>query len=85
MRHEPNIAKPVAEMSDEEFDAWMATLPPAPGIRHIDDGDDEDDARALADLEEGRVQSHAVVGKWLLTAGKPGWKPFKDWLANQDD
>ncbi len=87
MTHAAKIAKPVAEMSDDEFDAYMATLPPAPGIRHVDDleADAEDDARALADLAAGRVYPHAIVGEWLSTWGKPGRKPFKEWLAQRHD
>ncbi len=76
--------KPVADMSADEFDAWMSTLPPAPGIRHIDEDDAEDDARALADFEAGRFHDHAVVGQWLKTWGRPDHKPFKEWLADQD-
>ena len=71
-------------MSDEEFDTWMATIPPAPGILHVDDEDPEGDARALADVEAGRLHDHAVVSRWLLTWGQPDRKPFKDWLADQD-
>ena len=84
MTHVAKIAKPAAEMSEDEFDAWMEALPPAPGIRHVDDGDDEeDDAAALADLAAGRCYDHAIVGRWLLTAGEPDWKPFEEWLAEQ--
>ncbi len=82
MKHEPVIAKPIAEMPENELGAWMLSLPPAPGIRHIDDA--EDDARALEDLAAGRVHDHAVVARWLLTAGDSDWKPFREWLAGQD-
>lgn len=76
--------KPVAEMSDEEFGRWMETLPIAPGIRHIDDVDADSEARALADFEAGRFHDHAVVSQWFGTFGKPGYKPFKEWLAERD-
>ena len=80
------MAKPVAEMSEDEFDAWMSALPPAPGIRHVDDldADAEDDALALEDLAASRCYDHAIVGRWLLTAGEADWKPFGEWLADQD-
>jgi acyl-CoA synthetase (NDP forming) len=88
MTHAAKIAKPVAEMSEDEFDAWMEALPPPPGIKHVDDDDEdadaEDDASAMADLAAGRCHDHAVVGQWLQTWGMPDWKPFKDWLAEQD-
>lgn len=77
-------SKPVAEMSDEEFDRWMETLPIPPGIRHVDDDDAESEARALADFEAGRYHDHAVVSQWFMTWGKPGYKPFEEWLAARD-
>ena len=70
--------KPVADLSDEEFDTYMARFPPAPGIRHVDDQDDDGDAAA------GPVYGHDLVSRWLRTAGRADWKPFKDWLADQD-
>ena len=76
--------KPVADMSDTELDAWMATIPPPPGIRDIDDPDTEDYERAMADLAAGRVYPHALVSRWLKTWGQPDRKPFKEWLADQD-
>lgn len=76
--------KAVADMSEDEFTAWLEALPPAPGIRHIDDVDPEDDARAMADFRAGRFYDHATVGRWLLTVGKPGFVRFEDWLAKQD-
>lgn len=84
MTHPAKIAKPVAEMSEDEFDAWMEALPPAPGIFHVDDDDPEEDARVEADIAAGRVYPHAIVGEWLKTAGAPDWKPFKEWLATRD-
>lgn len=75
---------PVADMSEDELTAWLSTLPPAPGIRHVDDDDDEDDARAMADFAAGRCHDHAVVGRWLKTWGQPDQKPFREWLADQD-
>ncbi len=33
------------------------------------------DARALADLEAGRVISHEAMKAWLLSWGKPGELP----------
>ena len=72
--------------SDEaaRIDALLSSLPPAPGIRHIDDIDAEQDARAMADVAAGRCYPHEVVGRWLMTWGEPDQKPFKDWLAEQD-
>ncbi|HEX8389637.1 MAG TPA: hypothetical protein VF636_11500 [Sphingomonas sp.] len=69
--------KAVADLSDEEFDSYMMRFPPAPGIVHVDD-DAEDD------VSTGRVFEHALVSRWLRTAGRPDWRPFKDWLADQD-
>lgn len=39
------------------------------------------DARAEADVAAGRVHSHEIVKEWLMTWGKPGRLPFRDWLA----
>ncbi|WP_236552974.1 hypothetical protein [Sphingomonas sp. 8AM] len=41
-------------------------------------------ARAEADVAAGRVHSHAIVGEWLKTWGKPGRLPVKEWLARRD-
>ena len=76
--------KPVAEMTDDEFDSYMACFPPCPGILHIDDEDPKGDAAVEADIAAGRVYDHAIFGQWLLTWGKPGRKPFKEWLADQN-
>ncbi len=75
---------PVADMSEDELTAWLDTLPPAPGIRHIDDPDTESEELAFADFEAGRFHEHAVVSRWLRTCGSAGYKPFKEWLAEQD-
>ena len=42
------------------------------------------DARAEADIRAGRVHSHAIVGEWLMTWGKPGRLPFREWLAQRN-
>ncbi len=42
------------------------------------------DAQAEADIRAGRVHSHAIVGEWSMTWGKPGRLPFKDWLAQRN-
>ena len=84
MKHEPNIAKPAAGMSDEEFEARMAMIPPAPGLPSTDAEIAAALARAEADIVAGRVYPHAVVAQWLLTWGQPGRKPFKEWLADQN-
>jgi hypothetical protein len=85
MTHAAKIAKPVAEMSEDEFTDWLCALPPPPGLPATEDEVAASDARALADLATGRVYPHAVVAEWLLTWGKPGRKPFKDWLAERHD
>lgn len=77
-----HVATSVADMSDVEFDAYMATLPPCPGILHVDDDDPEEDARIEADIAAGRFHPHEVVGRWLDTWGKPGRLPFKEWLKS---
>ncbi|WP_246347096.1 hypothetical protein [Sphingomonas jinjuensis] len=86
MKHEANMAKPISEMSDEEFDAWISSLPPAPGIPSIDDEEDfnRSIARARADVAAGRVYPHAIVGEWLSTWGDDDFLPFEDWLASRD-
>lgn len=38
-------------------------------------------AKAMYAAEEG--VEHGVVGQWLLTWGKPEFKDFPEWLANQ--
>ncbi len=83
MTHAAKITKSVAEMSADEFDAWMEALPPAPGIKHIDEDDPDGDALIEADIAAGRVYPHAIVAEWLTTWGKPGRKPFKEWLADR--
>lgn len=37
--------------------------------------------QARAELAAGTGVEHAVVGEWLKTWGKPGRKPFREWLA----
>ena len=82
MKHGAHISKPVADMSEDEFTEWLSALPPAPGIRHVDDGDDEDDARAEADIAAGRFYPHSVVARWLKTWGTPDRKSFDEWLKS---
>lgn len=41
-------------------------------------------ARVRAELTSGFGVEHAVVGRWLETWGKPGRKPFGEWLAAWD-
>ena len=74
------------EMSDSEFDAWLSSLPPAPGIKHVDEDDDadEDFDDIEAAIADGRAFPHEVVAAWLKTWGQPEQKPFKDWLADQN-
>ncbi|MFN3433510.1 MAG: hypothetical protein ACK4ZY_03850 [Sphingomonas sp.] len=76
--------KTVAGMSEDEFSEWLQTVPPASGIRHIDDPDDTDEAAALADYAAGRYQSHATVSAWLATCEKHGHRSFRTWLAEHD-
>jgi hypothetical protein len=83
MNHPARIEKPRADMSPEELDAWLEALPPLAGVPSTDEEVAAADARALADLEAGRVYPHAIVGEWLKTWGKPGRKPFKEWLADR--
>ncbi|HEX8554694.1 MAG TPA: hypothetical protein VF695_08305, partial [Sphingomonas sp.] len=70
--------------SDVEFDAWMSMLPPAPGIRHTDNDDSDMEAHVESDAAAGRVYDHAIVSRWLRTAGEPNWRPFGEWIAAQD-
>lgn len=39
-------------------------------------------ARARVDYAAGRYWDHAIVSRWLLTWGKPHYKPFKEWLKS---
>ena len=41
------------------------------------------DARADADIAAGRIYPHSLVSEWLRTWGKPGRKPFHDWLNDR--
>lgn len=50
-----------------------------PGI--FEERDYAADARAMADVAAGRVHDHSIVSEWLMTWGKPGRKPFREWLA----
>lgn len=61
----------------------LSHLPPCPGIPYTDEEVAASIARARADVAAGRVHSNAIVGEWLLTWGKPGRKPFKEWLADR--
>lgn len=76
--------KPVADMSEDEVTAWLSSLPPAPGIRHVDDYEAEDDLHALQDYKAGRVYDHATVSRWLRSCSGARHRRFKDWLAEQD-
>jgi len=40
--------------------------------------------RSRADASAGRIHSHAVVSGWLATFGDPDFKPFHEWLAEQN-
>lgn len=42
------------------------------------------DERAMADFRAGRFYSHEFVSGWFKTFGKPDFKPFREWLADQD-
>ncbi|GAA0666495.1 hypothetical protein FHT00_000005 [Sphingomonas insulae] len=76
--------KALADMSEGEISDWLASLPPAPGIRHGDDPDTRSEERALADYAAGRVHSHATVSQWLRTCGTPDHRPFREWLTRHD-
>ncbi len=69
---------------EDATDRLLADLPPAPGIRHIDDDGPDDIAAALADVAAGRCYDHATVSRWLMTWGTPDRKPFREWFAAQD-
>ena len=77
----PSLRKPVDTMTDDEFDAWMESLPPAPGIRSIDD-DDHELAQAETDAAAGKGYPHSLVSRWLGTWGSPDYKPFQEWLKS---
>ena len=81
MKHEAKMAKPVADMSEDELTDWLCALPPAPGLASTDEQEAAADERARADIAAGRVYPHAIVREWLMTWGLPGRKPFKEWLA----
>ena len=85
MTHAAKMTKPVAEMSEDEFTDWLCALAPPPGLPATGEEIAASDARALADLAAGRVYPNAVIGEWLTTCGKPGRKPFKEWLAARHD
>lgn len=71
-------------MSEDEFDAWMETLPPPPGLPCTDEEIEAAEARAMQDYHEGRSYPHEIVSRWLMTWGTPGRKSFFEWLADQD-
>ena len=77
---------PSRDGEDARLDAYIASLPPAPGIKSVDDPfDDEDDIGDLdTAIAEGRAFPHAVVRQWLKTWGQPDCKPFEEWLADQN-
>lgn len=41
-------------------------------------------ARARASFAAGTGVEHRIVSLWLMTWGKPGRKPFGDWLTAWD-
>lgn len=68
-------------MTDAEVEDWIGSLPPAPGIRSIEDADPEEDARLDADIAAGRGIPHELVRAWLLTWGTSEYKPMpREWL-----
>jgi hypothetical protein len=69
MKHEPRIA----DQTDSDAVVRSHRLPDAHDI-----------ARAKASYARGGRVEHLVVGQWLLTWGKPGRKPFGEWLQDQD-
>ncbi|WP_380939714.1 hypothetical protein [Sphingomonas floccifaciens] len=75
---------PTSDEGEDAVDRLLAELPPAPGIKHIDEDTEDVDARALADVAAGRYYDHSVVSKWLMTWGETGQKPFREWLAEQN-
>jgi predicted transcriptional regulator len=62
---------------------YVRAMKHEPGIFEQRDRDAEAAAiaRARADVAAGRVHSHEVVKEWLMTWGKPGRLPFREWLA----
>ena len=75
-------ARPVAEMSEEEFDAWLVSLPPPPDLDLTAEEEEAELARAEEDIVQGRVYPHSVVSAWLETWGSADYKPFKEWLKS---
>lgn len=75
-----------ANGTEAERDAWLDALPPAPGIKHIDESDDDDDDfdDIEAAIAAGRAYPHEIVSEWLKTWGQPDQRPFKEWLADQN-
>ena len=69
---------------EDDLDRLIASLPPCSGLPSTDEEIAAADARALADITAGRVYPHEVVGEWLKTWGKPGRRPFKEWLADRN-
>jgi hypothetical protein len=67
---------------DDALSAWLTSLPPCPGIPSTPTEIAISHDRARADSDAGRVYPHAIVGEWLKTWGKPGRRPFQDWLAD---
>jgi hypothetical protein len=83
MNQPARLAKPVSEMSEEEFTDSLCALPPP---REEDELDlEESVARARADMAAGRYYSHELVGEWLKTPGDAQLLPIEEWLARRND
>ena len=85
MEREPGIERHDATDAVEDRDddlAWIASLPPCPGIPSTDEEVAAADAEAEADIAAGRVYPHSLVGAWLKTWGGPSYLPFEEWLKS---
>lgn len=74
-------AADAAQDRDDDL-AWIAGLPPCPGIGFADDDMEEADRRARADIAAGRGVPHEQVASWIMKLGTPDEEPMPpEWLA----
>ena len=68
--------------SDDALSAYLASLPPCPGIKFIDDDAEEEDREADLDRAAGRLVPHELVAAWIRKLGTPDEEPMPpEWLS----
>ena len=73
-------ADTASSQEDARLDAYLASLPPCPGLPSTDE-EVAADEQARKDIAAGRFVAHEDVAEWLKTWGTTSYKPMpREWL-----